>query len=60
MGHAYVVGEGCEEATVLGICSSADESLMTSLMNLHGPEASTEGPPVVSDLRRRASGAGGQ
>jgi hypothetical protein len=45
---------------VLGICSSADESLMTSLMNLHGPEASTEGPPVVSDLRRRASGAGGQ
>jgi transcriptional regulator with XRE-family HTH domain len=51
MGHAYVVGEGCEEATVLGICSSADESLMTSLMNLHGPEASTEGSPVVHDLR---------
>jgi transcriptional regulator with XRE-family HTH domain len=57
MGHAYVVGEGCEEATVLGICSSADESLMTSLMNLHGPEASTEGPnaAVVRDLRE-ASG----
>ena len=65
MGHAYVVGEGCEEATVLGICSSADESLMTSLMNLHGPEASTEIPdaPVVRDLRdasRRRAGAGGK
>ena len=67
MGHAYVVGEGCEEATVLGICSSADESLMTSLMSLHGPEASTEGPAVVRDLREasgkappRRAGAGGQ
>ena len=69
MGHAYVVGEGCEEATVLGVCSSADESLMTSLMNLHGPEASTEGPGAAArDLRdasgkappRRRAGAGGQ
>jgi transcriptional regulator with XRE-family HTH domain len=56
MGHAYVVAEGCEEATVLGICSSADESLMSSLMSLHGPEASTTGghaavTPPVRDLR---------
>lgn len=35
MGHAYVVGEGCKEALVLGVCSSADENLMDSLMNLH-------------------------
>jgi transcriptional regulator with XRE-family HTH domain len=35
MGHAYVA-EGCDEATVLGICSSADESLMESLMSRHG------------------------
>ncbi|MGH8167215.1 MAG: helix-turn-helix domain-containing protein, partial [Woeseiaceae bacterium] len=34
MGHAYVAAEGCEEATVLGICSSADEGLMESLMGL--------------------------
>jgi transcriptional regulator with XRE-family HTH domain len=40
MGHAYVVADGCDEASVLGVCSSADESLMNSLMNLHGPEAS--------------------
>jgi transcriptional regulator with XRE-family HTH domain len=35
MGHAYVA-EGCEEATVLAVCSSAEESLMESLMSLHG------------------------
>ena len=35
MGHAYVVGEGCAEALVLGVCSSAEENLMDSLMNLH-------------------------
>ena len=35
MGHAYVA-ERCEEATVLAVCSSAEESLMESLMSLHG------------------------
>ena len=35
MGHAYVAAEGCAEALVLGICSSADESLMSSLMTIH-------------------------
>lgn len=38
MGHAYVAAEGCEEAAVLGVCSSADEGLMESLLNLHGDE----------------------
>ena len=36
MGHAYVVAEGCEEALILGVCSSADEGLFDSLMSLHG------------------------
>ncbi|MFV3075397.1 helix-turn-helix domain-containing protein [Niveispirillum fermenti] len=35
MGHAYLVAEGCEEAEVLGIMSSADEELMQSLLSLH-------------------------
>lgn len=35
MGHAYVTAAGCEEALLLGVCSSADEGLMDSLMNLH-------------------------
>lgn len=34
MGHAYIAAEGCEEAVVLGVCSSADEGLMDSLMNV--------------------------
>lgn len=38
MGHAYVVAEGCDEATVLGICSSREEDFVNSLMNLHGSE----------------------
>lgn len=35
MGHAYLVAEGCEEAEVLGVMSSADEELMQSLLSLH-------------------------
>ena len=38
MGHAYVAAEGCTEATVLGVCSSADDGLMQSLMSLHADE----------------------
>lgn len=38
MGHAYVAAEGCDEASVLGVCSSAEEGLMESLMELHGDE----------------------
>ncbi len=60
MGHAYVVAEGCDEATVLGVCSSADESLMSSLMNLHGSdsvETEIHPAPPVRDLRRREDSA---
>lgn len=42
MGHAYVAGEGCDEAIVLGICSAAEGDLMDSLMNLHGDDAERE------------------
>ncbi len=38
MGHGYLTAEGCDEATVLGICSSPDESLMQSLLSLHGED----------------------
>jgi hypothetical protein len=50
MGHAYVAAEGCDEATVLGVCSSADEGLMESLMELHGDEDVT--PSVPPDAGR--------
>ena len=42
MGHAYVTGEGCDEAVILGICSSAEDGLMDSLINLHAEEAARE------------------
>ncbi len=31
MGHAYILDEGCDEATILGVCS-ADEDQMESLI----------------------------
>jgi transcriptional regulator with XRE-family HTH domain len=42
MGHAYVAGEGCDEAVVLGVCSSSEDSLMDSLLNLHGESSEAE------------------
>ncbi|CAA9479327.1 MAG: Transcriptional regulator [uncultured Sphingomonadaceae bacterium] len=39
MGHAYLAGEGFDEAVVLGVCSSADDGLMNSLINLRGEAA---------------------
>lgn len=35
MGHAYVAAEHCDEALVLGVCSSDDEALVSSLMQMH-------------------------
>jgi transcriptional regulator with XRE-family HTH domain len=51
MGHAYVTAEGCEEATVLGVCSSTEESLMDSLMSLHG-ETGTASPANPAEPTR--------
>jgi transcriptional regulator with XRE-family HTH domain len=51
MGHAYVTAEGCDEALVLGVCSSIDESLMESLMSLHG-DAKAIAPPKATSRSR--------
>jgi transcriptional regulator with XRE-family HTH domain len=51
MGHAYVTAEGCDEALVLGVCSSTDESLMESLMSLHG-DAKTIAPSKATSRSR--------
>jgi len=59
MGHAYVAAEDCKEALVLGVCSSSDEGLMSSLMSLHGPDNDDSGEPrpkaLVRPLRRPAA-----
>ena len=59
MGHAYVAAEDCDEALVLGICSSDDEALANSLMRMHEPPAAGEdtredGNPRVRALPRGA------
>ena len=43
MGHAYVVAAGNDEALILGVCSSADEGLMASLMNLQSEKERAAG-----------------
>src|SRR4051812_23157186 len=62
MGHAYVATEGCDEALVLGVCSSADEALMNSLMTIHEPALADDAAedllgaaPRVRRLRRSAA-----
>ncbi len=55
MGHAYLAGEGCKEAVVLSVCSSADESLMESLLNLHGTDhAQAPTPPAKPVAKKNA------
>ena len=53
MGHAYVA-EGCDEATVLAVCSSADERLMDSLMTLHGVGPGHESAETPRPASRQA------
>ena len=48
MGHAYVAPKGHDEALVLGVCSSASDDLMESLMTLHADE-----PPAKSRSAKR-------
>ncbi|HET6941980.1 MAG TPA: XRE family transcriptional regulator [Sphingomicrobium sp.] len=61
MGHAYVAAEDCDEALVLGICSSDDDALMNSLMQMHEPLPghsdllNDEVPARVRSLRRPAA-----
>jgi len=56
MGHAYVTADGGEEAVVLGVCSSTDESLLESLLSLHGDATPTQ-PSKGADRPRPAAKA---
>ncbi len=46
MGHAYLAAEGCAEAEVLGVMSSADEELMQALLTLHGDRGAVASAPA--------------
>ena len=62
MGHAYVAAQGCEEACLLAVCSSAQEDLMEALVEAHGEEAPagrpTKGPVPESERPSAAAGPG--
>ena len=49
MGHAYLTTDGCDEAEVLGVMSSADEELMQALFVLHDEQRT----PVRATPRKR-------
>lgn len=53
MGHAYVAAEGCEEAMILGACSSQEEDQMEALLSVHGDAAESAAPQVVNRLPRQ-------
>lgn len=46
MGHAYLVGEGCDEAEILAVCSSGEEEQMNSLLSAREEEPDHAGAAV--------------
>jgi transcriptional regulator with XRE-family HTH domain len=63
MGHAYLAAPGCDEATTIGVCSSAEEDLMASLLGLHGSDHAGSTPPLPANeadaqVRRIAGDSG--
>lgn len=58
MGHAYLTPEGCDEAEVLTVMSSADEEQMQAIMATHAPVEqageSSDPQPVKSRKRIKA------
>ena len=54
MGHAYVAADDCDEALVLGICSSEDEALANSLMRMHEPSDTSQHPVDDNNPKVRA------
>jgi transcriptional regulator with XRE-family HTH domain len=53
MGHAYIVADGCEEAEVLTLMSSADEEQMDSLISLHAEHSGGAAPAAAPRKRSK-------
>ena len=45
MGHAFVAADGCVEAVVIGVCSSAHEDHMHEIINAHADDAEPHRAP---------------
>lgn len=48
MGHAYLAGPKCTEASFLAVCSSAEEGLMETLLGVHKNGAAATPQPAAS------------
>jgi transcriptional regulator with XRE-family HTH domain len=46
MGHAYLAGPECKEASFLAVCSSAEEGFMETLLGVHKNAAAAATPPT--------------
>jgi transcriptional regulator with XRE-family HTH domain len=46
MGHAYLAGPECTEATFLAVCSSAEEGFMETLLGVHKKGAAVAAQPT--------------
>ena len=55
MGHAYLTADGCDEAEVLAMMSSADEELMQSLLGIHEEQKRADQPVATAAPRQRRS-----
>lgn len=55
MGHAYLAAEGCDEAEVLAVMSSAEEEFMESLLTIHA-EQREAGAPANENAEPRKDG----
>ncbi len=42
MGHAYLAGEGCDEAVTVAVMASEEDDLMASLIHIHGERTRDE------------------
>jgi hypothetical protein len=62
MGHAYLLAPGCDEATAIGGCTSADESLLDAITKpeFHEKRGASVKPMEVIALKppKRAAARG--
>ena len=58
MGHAYLAGLGCDQAFFIAVCSSAEEGLMESLLDLHKDDIppATPLPVPQAAIRHKSRG----
>jgi transcriptional regulator with XRE-family HTH domain len=56
MGHAYLVGAGCDEAIIVGACSSDDDDHMKELISVHTVEEPDVPSKTATPRRGRKPG----